>query len=163
MEKYLVHDDMVFPLCNAADILDFMFKIRSFPDLSSFETFANAIKCVLSAGASICSRTKLQYYLWVLSLIYSVSHVCLPLNSTRTSALFLVDALLMMKCSQLSWYVWRNHLITDDCRAGSVEKADCRLVLHCEWEVTGGCKRLLVILMTHTQWYGYCVVCVSCG
>ncbi len=50
MEKHLEHDDMVFPGGEAVVVLDFMSKIRSFPNLSSFGTFANAIRCVLFAG-----------------------------------------------------------------------------------------------------------------
>ncbi len=60
MEKHLEHDDMVFPGGEAVVVLDFMSKIRSFPNLSSFGTFANAIRCVLFAGQSVCSRTALH-------------------------------------------------------------------------------------------------------
>ena len=58
IEKFLVSDDMVFPQGDAVVIVDFMSKIRSFPDLSSFGTFGNAIRCLLSTGHSICSRTR---------------------------------------------------------------------------------------------------------
>ena len=51
---------MAFPCADAAVILDFMSKIRSFPNLSSFGTFAKAVTCVLSAGQSVCFRTSLH-------------------------------------------------------------------------------------------------------
>ena len=60
IEQHLAHEDMIFPYGDAAVILDFMSKIRSFPNLSSFGTFANAIRCVLSAGQFQCSRTSLH-------------------------------------------------------------------------------------------------------
>ena len=60
IEKHLVHEDMVLPYGDAAVIVDFMSKIRSFPKLSSFGTFSNAIKCVLSVGQSLCTRTSLH-------------------------------------------------------------------------------------------------------
>ena len=53
LEKYLTRDDMHFV------IPDFMSKIWSFPNLSSFGTFDYAVSCVLSAGPSICTRTSL--------------------------------------------------------------------------------------------------------
>ena len=146
IEKHLAHEDMAFPCADAAVILDFMSKIRSFTNLSSFGTFAKAITCVLSAGQSVCFRTSLHIifdsYLetsvkegerirrtactgavdmaligpevpypnkWkssghhqVTRLNYSVSLGCLPLNNIRNFPSFSVDALLMMKLSQLS-------------------------------------------------------------
>ena len=60
LEKYLTVEDMYFPGGDISVILDFMSKIRSFPNLASFGTFDRAISCVLSAGRSICSRTSLH-------------------------------------------------------------------------------------------------------
>jgi hypothetical protein len=60
IQKHLTHEDMVFPRCDAAVIFDIMSKIRSYPNLSSFGTFAKAIRCVLFAGQSVCSRTSLH-------------------------------------------------------------------------------------------------------
>lgn len=60
LEKHLTHADKVFQHGDAAVILDFMSKVRSFPNLSSFGTFANAIRCALSAGQSLSSRTSLH-------------------------------------------------------------------------------------------------------
>ena len=37
-----------------------MSKVRSFLDLSSFGTFGNAIRCLLSTGQSKCSRKRLH-------------------------------------------------------------------------------------------------------
>ena len=51
---------MMFPRDKAVEILDFMSKIDSFPDCSSFGAFGNAIRCVLSAGESVCCRTSLH-------------------------------------------------------------------------------------------------------
>ena len=42
--------------------------------------------------------------------------------------------------------------INIDGLTGRVEEADDRLVLHCEWEVARGRKRLLVKPMTHIRW-----------
>ena len=60
LEKILKDDEFLLPARNALVILDFMSKIRSFPNLASFGTFENAIHCVLSAGHSICSRSNLH-------------------------------------------------------------------------------------------------------
>ena len=56
IEKHLAHEDMAFPCADAAVILDFMSKIRSFPNLSSFGTFPKATTCVLSAGQSVFQK-----------------------------------------------------------------------------------------------------------
>ena len=60
LEKYLADADMHFPGGDFSIILDFMSKIRSFTNLSSFGTFGHAKTCVLSAGCSICFRTSLH-------------------------------------------------------------------------------------------------------
>jgi hypothetical protein len=60
IEKHLEPQDTKFTQGNATVIVDFMSKIRSYPNLSSFGTFSNAINAVLSAGQSICTRTGLH-------------------------------------------------------------------------------------------------------
>ena len=60
IEKVLVSDDMVFPQGDAVVIVDFMSKIRSFSDLSSFGTFGNAVRCLLNTGQSMCSQDKIS-------------------------------------------------------------------------------------------------------
>ena len=57
IEKLLVPEEMIFPQGDSIIIVDFISKIRSFPNLCSFGTFGNAIKCVLSAGQSMSCRT----------------------------------------------------------------------------------------------------------
>lgn len=60
LEKNLKDNDYCFPGGTVPVILDFMSKIRSFSNLQSFGTFGHALKCVLSAGHSICSRSSLH-------------------------------------------------------------------------------------------------------
>lgn len=60
LEKNLATADMNFSGGNLSVVVDFMSKIRSFPNLSSFETFDRAINCALAAGRSICTRTRLH-------------------------------------------------------------------------------------------------------
>ena len=58
IEKFLKPEDMTFPQgSEAVIIVDFMSRIRSFCNLSSFGTIGNAIRCVLSTGQSLCSPT----------------------------------------------------------------------------------------------------------
>ena len=58
--KYLASGDMHFPAGDVSVVIDFMSKIRSFPNLATFVTFKRAIGSVISAGRSICSRTSIH-------------------------------------------------------------------------------------------------------
>jgi hypothetical protein len=60
IETCLVEEDMVFQQGEASVVVDFMSKIRSVTNLSAFGTFANVIKCVLSVGKSVFTRTSLH-------------------------------------------------------------------------------------------------------
>ena len=60
LEKYLSNSECEFSGGSASVIIDFMSKIRSFSNMSSFDTFGQAVHCVLFAGHNLCNRTSIH-------------------------------------------------------------------------------------------------------
>jgi hypothetical protein len=195
IEKALVPEDLVFSGGTAVVIVDFMSRIRSFPSLASFQTFGNAIRSVLSTGASLCQRISLHVvfdsYLdssvkggertrrasgkGAVDMAVITEDVPIPqqmdkfwpssINKTALQHLTRVIAAeqhlpipIILSGSVVDEEVVPAVLIcprrsSDEFSSpeninsltGTVEEADDRLLLHCAWEVTRGCDRLMVI------------------
>lgn len=60
LESHLKPEDIIFPGGEFIVILDFMSKIRSIQNLSSFKCFCEAVNRVLSAGKRDCFRSSLH-------------------------------------------------------------------------------------------------------